>query len=172
MILVEEKMTNKPILRKARIGDVLQMQTLIMDYANKGMMLPKPLMALYEHLRDYNVVECDGKIVATGALHILWHDLAEVRSLAVAADYKGQGLGVMLLKRLEDEAKELGMPQVFALTYQREFFTRHGYTVIEHRELPQKVWMECVNCPKFPDCDEQAVIKIFDRNQTLKPLKQ
>lgn len=147
------------IFRKAKIQDVLAMQLLINNYASAGMMLSKPLVAIYENLRDFIVVEDDGAVVGVGALHILWEDLAEVRSLAVRADYAGQGIGKKIVAKLEEEAYSLGLTQVFALTYQIEFFTKSGYVEVDREQLPQKVWKDCINCPKFPNCDEYAVVK-------------
>ncbi|MDD2568870.1 MAG: N-acetyltransferase [Clostridia bacterium] len=149
------------IYRKAKIEDVPIIQQLINNYANRGLMLAKPLIAIYENLREYVIAEDEktSQITGVGGLHILWDDLAEVRSLAVAEPYFKQGIGRELVHRLEADAKSLGLPQVFALTYQTDFFKKLGYTEIENKLLPQKVWMECINCPKFPDCDERAVLK-------------
>ena len=101
----------------------------------------------------------DGQLVGVAGLHILWDDLAEVRSVAVHPDYVKLGIGGELVTRLEEEGRELGLEKVFVLTYQEEFFSQLGYKIVQQAELPQKVWMECVNCPKFPNCDELAMIK-------------
>lgn len=147
------------VYRKARIGDVPRMQQLINVNAEKGLMLPRPLAMLYEGLRDFVVAEEDGEIVALGALHIVWKDLAEVRALAVAPGRERRGYGRGIVNRLLEEARELGIGQVFALTYQPGFFEKCGFTVVDKNTLPHKVWGECINCPKFPNCDEVAVLR-------------
>ena len=99
-------------------------------------------------------------LIGVAGLHILWEDLAEVRSVAVAPDHTGKGIGRELVQQLEAEARELKLARVFALTYQDGFFGKLGYEKVAHDSLPQKVWMECVNCPKFPACDEFAMVKL------------
>lgn len=97
-------------------------------------------------------------MLACAALHIMWSDLAEVKSLAVAEDKQKQGFGDQLVAVCLNEAKELGIPTVFCLTYKPAFFERLGFTQVDKMELPQKVWTECYRCPKFPNCDEVALI--------------
>ncbi|MBO8168201.1 MAG: N-acetyltransferase [Thermoanaerobacteraceae bacterium] len=147
------------IIRKAIMSDVEAMHSLVNKYAEKGLMLARSRSAFYESLRDYTVVEENGEVIGVGGLHILWSDLAEIRSLAIAPGYVKQGIGRKLVEVLVEEAKELEIPQVFALTYQPVFFIKCGFKEIANKDLPHKVWKECINCPKFPDCDEYAVIK-------------
>ena len=142
------------LIRKARLSDVETMHQLVNNYAESGLMLSRPRSMLYEYIRDFAVVESDGEIVGTGALHIMWADLAEVRALAVQEDFIGRGAGRRLVEYFLEEAKQLGIPKVFTLTYQTAFFQKMGFTVINKEKLPQKVWKECINCPKFPNCDE------------------
>jgi len=149
------------IYRKAKMSDVESIHSLINNYAKEGLMLARSRSCLYEGLREYTVVENDGTIVGVGGLHILWHDLAEVRALAIAPEYARMGIGRQILALLEQEARELELPRLFALTYQPKFFTKCGFQKVEHKNLPQKVWKECINCPKFPECDEQAVLKVL-----------
>ncbi|MDA8236033.1 MAG: N-acetyltransferase [Clostridia bacterium] len=144
--------------RKAKISDVESIHGLINKYAEQGLMLARPRTMLYECLRDFTVAEDEGRLVAAGALHILWEDLAEVRALAVAPEYVGQGVGRVLVERFAQEARDLGMPKVFTLTYQPGFFEKCGFTTVDKEDLPHKVWKECINCPKFPNCDENALI--------------
>ncbi len=153
------------VYRKARMSDVRAMQQLINRYAEKGLMLPRPLVMLYETLRDFSVAEADGELVAAGALHIVWEDLAEVRALAVAPGWEGRGIGRALVGVLLEEARRLAVTRVFALTYQPAFFEKCGFTVVPKETLPQKVWGECINCPKFPQCDEVAVLVDLDRTE-------
>jgi amino-acid N-acetyltransferase len=145
-------------LEKARISDVPQMHKLVNYFANKGMMLARPLSELYEHVRDFFVVRQEGKVVACVALHISWDDLAEIKSLAVAEDIQRQGIGKQLVEACLEEAKELGIPAVFCLTYKSDFFEKFGFSRRDKMELPRKIWTECYLCPKFPNCDEIALI--------------
>jgi len=147
------------IYRKAKMADVPEIHKLINGFAERGLMLAKPLIAIYENLREYVVVEDNQKVVGVGGLHILWSDLAEVRSLAVHQDYHHMGIGKCIVDKLEEEARELGIPKLFALTYQEDFFHSIGFHKIDNKLLPQKVWTECINCPKFPNCDEVAMLK-------------
>lgn len=145
-------------IEKARISDVAQMHGLINYFADKGEMLPRPLSEIYENIRDYFVVRQGEQVIACAALHVMWSDLAEIKSVAVAGRSQGQGLGDRLVTACLDEAKKLGMPTVFCLTYKPAFFERHGFSRLDKMELPHKVWGECYRCPKFPNCDEVALI--------------
>lgn len=147
------------IYRKAKMSDVPEIHKLINGFAEHGLMLAKPLIAIYDNLREYILAEENGVIVGVGGLHILWSDLAEVRSLAVREDWHYHGIGKHIVEELEKEARELGIPQIFALTYQEEFFHSLGFQKVDNKLLPQKVWTECINCPKFPECDEVAMMK-------------
>jgi len=144
-------------LRKARIADVEAMMSLINSNAEEGLMLPRSRNMLYENIREFLLAEVDGQLVGVASLHILWSDLAEIRALAVANEYKRRGIGTQIVRALEEEAKELGCSKVFALTYQPEFFKHCGYREVSKDQMPQKVWRECINCIKFPNCDEIAV---------------
>jgi amino-acid N-acetyltransferase len=147
-----------PKIRKARISDCPQIQALINGFAGKGIMLPRSLNEIYETLRDHFVAELDGRIIGVCGMHILWEDLAEIRSLAVKKKYHGIGVGRKLVRRCIREARELGIERLFVLTYTPEFFRRLGFREIDKSELPQKIWGDCLRCPKFPDCDETALI--------------
>lgn len=142
------------IIRKARLHDVEAMHQLVNKYAESGLMLSRPRNMFYEYLRDFVVAESDNEILGTGALHILWSDLAEVRALAVKEGITGQGIGQKMVEYCLREAKDLGIPKVFTLTYQPGFFEKLGFAVVSKDNMPQKVWRECINCPKFPNCDE------------------
>ena len=100
----------------------------------------------------------DGEnVVACAALHVYWSDLAEIRGVAVSEDRQGQKLGAELVGACLLEAKALGIPTVFCLTYKAAFFEKQGFRQVDKLELPRKVWSECYRCPKFPDCDEVAL---------------
>jgi amino-acid N-acetyltransferase len=144
--------------RKARIADVPAMQRMINDHAEGGVMLPRPLSELYENLRDFCVLDHDGAVVGCCALHINWDNLAEIRSLAVSDEHQGKGVGKALVLDCVSEARHLGISRVFALTREPEFFQHLGFKVTGVSELPRKVWGECIRCPKFPECDEVAVV--------------
>jgi amino-acid N-acetyltransferase len=113
---------------------------------------------LYESLRDFYVVEEDGIILGTAALHVVWDDLAEVRSVAVMEDAGRKGIGSRLVQACIAEAREIGLKRIFCLTYKPDFFGKHGFRLVDKSELPHKVWGDCIKCPKFPDCDENAMI--------------
>ena len=145
-------------VRKAKITDVKAIHRLVNEFAKKGEMIPRSLNDLYENIRDIFVYENRGEIKGVCALHILWEDLAEVRSLSVRLDAQGIGIGKKLVATCIKEAKTLGIRRLFALTYHPEFFGKMGFAVIDKSKLPQKIWGECLRCPKFPECDESAVI--------------
>ncbi|MBD1399377.1 N-acetyltransferase [Pelovirga terrestris] len=145
------------MIRPARIPDARIIHQLLLTYAKDGQLLGRSLAAIYDSIRDFYVYEEDGKILGIGALAICWADLAEVRSLAVVPGQHGKGIGRQIVERCLQEARELGLQRVFALTYQPEFFQKLGFTEIDKAQLPQKVWGDCINCVKFPDCDEFAL---------------
>lgn len=145
------------MIRPARIPDARIIHQLLLTYAKEGQLLGRSLAAIYDSIRDFYVYEEDGKILGIGALAICWEDLAEVRSLAVVPGQHGKGIGRKIVEKCLEEAKELGLQRVFALTYQPEFFQKLGFTEIDKAQLPQKVWGDCINCVKFPDCDEFAL---------------
>ena len=145
-------------VEKARISDVPQIHQIINAFANKGLMLPRPLSELYENMRDYFVMRVGEQVVGCASLHISWDDTAEVKSVAVVDEKQRQGVGSALVKACIDEAKELGIATVFCLTYKPEFFEHFLFLKADKMELPRKVWSECYHCPKFPNCDEVAMI--------------
>jgi amino-acid N-acetyltransferase len=146
------------MIRKAKLNDVKAMQALINQYADTGQMLPRSLNELYEHLRDFHVYEEDGGLLGACALHVSWDGIAEIRSLAVRKDKVKRGIGAALVRQCLAEAVELQVGRVFALTYQDGFFRKLGFKDIDKKELPHKIWTDCLNCVKFPDCDESALI--------------
>lgn len=140
------------------ISDVKQIQSLINTYADTGQMLPRTLNDLYENLRDFSVFDEGGDLVGVCALHISWDGLAELRSLAVRQDRMGKGIGSTLVRGCLSEAERMGARQVFVLTYQSSFFRKLGFGEVDKKELPHKIWTDCLNCVKFPNCDESALI--------------
>ena len=147
------------IYRKARFQDAETIYNLIYDYAQKGEMLARSRNTIYETMRDMVVAENgDGEVVGVGGLHITWDSLAEVRSIAVSPKYKRHGIGSGIVKELIREGKEMGVKKIFTLTYKPQFFVTLGFREVKKEDLPHKVWKECIDCPKFPDCDETAMI--------------
>ena len=155
--LAVEKISNGEIIR-AQMIDGAGIAQLVNYWAAQGQMLPRTLGETYEHLRDFYVVRSDDNIVGCAALHLVWSDLAEVKSVAVDEKMQGKGLGALLVNSCVDEARRLGLARVFALTYQPEFFERLGWVKADVMNLPRKVWNECYRCPKFPSCDEIAMV--------------
>ena len=145
-------------VEKAKIDDVTQIHKLINSFAENGLMLARPLSEIYESIRDFFVIREGTKVIACAALHISWSDLAEIRSVAVAEDKQKTGLGAKLVAACLKEAEGLGIKTVFCFTYRPEFFRRFKFVDIDKMELPRKVWTDCFRCPKFPNCDETALI--------------
>lgn len=151
------------MLRKASIKDIRKIHGLVNAAAGSGEMLPRSLGELYDNMRDYFVYEDKGRILGTCALHICWEDLAEIRSLCVAAPSRKNGIGRLLVEVCLEEAKGLNIPKIFLLTYQDGFFAKCGFRIVDKKELPQKIWSDCIRCPKFPECDEIAMMMEIDR---------
>ena len=151
----------QPTVRKARLSDVNEMFRIINCYAERQQMLPKTQLQLYENLRDYSIAartSASNRVLGCGALHIYWENLAEIRALAVAPELTHKGVGTALVELLLDEARELGIEQVFLFTYEPRFFARFGFIQVEHRTMPLKVYNECFHCPKLNKCDELAMV--------------
>jgi len=157
------------LYRKATMADVPAIYNLINDYAVQGLMLRRPVLYLYESVRDYVVAtdEESGEVLGVAGLHIMWADLAEIRSLAVKPGLTKQGVGRGIVNALLEDARLLGLKRVFALTYQQIFFEKCGFSVVQKETLPQKVWKECVYCDKFERCDEIAVIRLLVPREEL-----
>jgi amino-acid N-acetyltransferase len=159
-------------VRRARVSDVPQIVSLISSYAEKGEMLFRSQSQVLQQVRDYFVAavpveancgnegsapESADTLLACGSLDITWTDLAELRSVAVRPDMQGKSLGTCVVEALLDDAAELGLKHVFALTYKPHFFERIGFRIIDKQQLPHKVWSICIDCLKFPVCDEVAM---------------
>ncbi len=153
-------------VEKARISDIPQIHKLVNFFANKGEMLARSLSELYENIRDFSVVREGDQVIACAALHVFWSDLVEIRAMAVAEDKQDRGAGVLLLEACLNEARGLGVETVFCLTYKPDFFERLGFRQVDKMELPHKIWGECLRCPKFPDCDEIALVyEVIDKGE-------
>lgn len=151
-------MRSLKMIRKANVGDIPRIYELINHYAEQNKMLPRSLSELYELLRDFFIYEEGGNICGCCGLHVVWEDLAEIKSLAVDESRQKKGVGKTLLEAGLDEARNLKVKKVFALTYEPDFFKKHGFREVDKSKLPHKIWGECLACPKFPDCDETALV--------------
>jgi len=158
---MKKKTAIKCQLKKATMKDAREIHTLVNQFAKKEEMLPRSLNEIYENIRDFFICIEDGMIIGVAALHILWEDLAEIRSVAVSHAYQGKGIGKKLVRRCLSEAQALGVEKIFALTYHPDFFKAQGFKDVDKNSLPQKIWGECLKCHKFPECNEIAVIKIL-----------
>jgi amino-acid N-acetyltransferase len=147
------------MIRKAHLADAVAIHKLVNSLAQKGLMLPRPLSEIYENIRDYFVMDKGRGIMAVAGLHVNWEDLAEIKSVAVEKRQQGKGLGRAVVQACLDEGAALGVKRFYALTYVPDFFKKMGFRRIDRAVLPHKVWTECVKCPKFPDCDEIAMLR-------------
>lgn len=120
--------------------------------------MPRTLQELYERVRDFHVFEHDGQIAGVCSLFVYGADLAEIRSLAVEAEFEGRGIGRAVAEACIAEARDLLIKRVFALTYKTAFFERLGFRVVNKIDLPEKIWKDCLKCSKFYHCDEVAVL--------------
>ncbi len=149
------------MIRKAKTNDVVGVQKMLTHFAQQGKLLARSLSELYTNLRDLFVAvdESTGAVVGCCSLHIIWEDLAEIRSLAVLDSHQRCGIGRRLIEACFSEAKELAIVRVFTLTYETNFFEHLGFKIVDKNIFPQKIWADCLHCPKFPDCDEIALVK-------------
>jgi amino-acid N-acetyltransferase len=145
---------------KAKIAHIPIIQKILGGFAREGKLLARPLSELYSNLRDLVVALDDesGEVVGCCSLHIIWEDLAEIRSLAVLDTHQKRGIGRLLVQACIVEAEELGVRQLFTLTYETGFFEHLGFRVVDKNVFPQKIWVDCLQCPKFPNCDEVALV--------------
>jgi amino-acid N-acetyltransferase len=151
-------------VEKAKINDAQRIHEMVNSFADRGEMLPRALSEIYENLRDFFVIrDKNNQVIGCVALHINWADLAEIKSLAVSEDKQAKGIGSVLVEACIDEARGLGIPTIFCLSYKPAFFEKHNFRQVDKMELPRKVWSECYSCPKFPDCDEVALVYRFER---------
>lgn len=148
-------------LRRAHMKDARGIHALIMEGVGRGLLLPCSLNQIYMRLRSFWVVDTGPgtPVVGCCALTISWENVAEVRSLLVSPDFRRRGIGSMMVDACMDDARELGVTRIFCLTYQREFFSGMGFAEVEKESLPQKIWTDCIDCPKFPNCDEIAMAR-------------
>lgn len=147
------------ILRKATRHDAQQIGELVELGVREGQLLPRTLDGIRASIDDWIVAEEDGRIVGCGSLLEMSPVLSEVRSLAVAPEYRKNGVGARMLEALVEEARARGIPTVFALTRAVPFFEKQGFTVTAKDNFPEKVWRDCSLCPVRFNCDEIAVVR-------------
>jgi amino-acid N-acetyltransferase len=147
------------LIRKAKLSDMKIIHRLIAEQAKSGHILARAISDLYSQVRDFSVLEDSGEMIGCGSLHIVWEDLAEIRSLAVKTSYQGQRFGTQLIEALLEEARGMGIRRVFVLTYRQRLFERLGFSVMDKSQLPHKIWADCIRCTKFPECDEIALVR-------------
>ncbi|MGB5686173.1 MAG: N-acetyltransferase [Candidatus Electrothrix sp.] len=157
------------LIRPARMSDVKDIHSLLQHFSAKGLLLGRSISSLYDQLRDFVVFDDNG-IQGVCALHICWENLAEIRSLAIAEQHQGKGIGRQLVHSCLDEARSLEIGRVFTLTYQAAFFKKLGFSDIEKNDLPHKIWSDCLQCPKFPDCDEEALVWTAEEKEGQVPV--
>ncbi|MFN8558474.1 MAG: N-acetyltransferase [Dehalococcoidia bacterium] len=139
------------VVEKARITDADDIFAVVSLFADRDEMLHRPMNEIYENLRDFFVARgADGAFLGCVALHLLWGDLAEIKSLAVREDRQLKGVGAALVHACLDEARAMGLPRVFALTYKPVFFEKQGFAVANVMNFPRKVWNECTAAPSSP----------------------
>ena len=145
--------------RNALLPDVERIYGIIQPYADAGTLLPRPVAELNENIRDFVVAEENDWVIGCGALHLYGTHLAEIRSIAVAPEAKGRGAGRALVDALMDEAKRQSVSCVCLFTRTPGFFAHLGFEVARRQELPDKIYKDCVCCPKLSSCDEIAMIR-------------
>lgn len=146
------------LIRKACLPDMPAVKKMIDKVSADASVLPRTLIELCESVRDFHLCETGGELAGCCALHVDMQNLAEVRTLIILDEFRDNGLGGRLLQACLREARVLGVERVYALTRIEGFFLKHDFTVIDKHDLPSKVFRDCVRCPKFPDCDETAVV--------------
>lgn len=150
------------IVREAKHEDIPQIQVLLNHYAGMGDLLPRSKDDIINNLEHFRVIEDDGQVIACGSLEHFTDELAEVRSLMVNEEIKGRGLGRSIVETLIEIAEQRNVKRLMALTYVPEFFHKLGFKTVDKAIFPEKIWGICVNCYKFHNCDEIAVLLEFN----------
>lgn len=152
-------MSSDILIRNARISDAQGVSALIDLFARKGLMLPKPVDTIIEGIRNFIIALNKDEIIGCCAIAFFSQEIAEVRSLAVREDFQKRGIGRLLVEKAEEILREEGIKTAFALTYSDLFFENLGYSRVDKMKFPQKIWRDCMGCPKLVQCDEIAMEK-------------
>jgi len=156
-------LSSSPSIRRALTADVPAMGQIVNDAAEYGLMLHRSFSYLFEHVRDFVVkVDENDHVVGVCGLKVIWANLAEVYSLAVMPSQRGRGAGRALVEACVEEARQIGVRKLISLTYERTFFEKLGFEVVDRQKLPLKVWSECLRCAKNTACDEIAMIRVLE----------
>ena len=156
------------MIRKANLKDVPAIHALLKHWADKSVLMPRSMSDLCDDLRDFIVYEKKGKLAGCAALHLTWTDLAELRSVAVEKSCQDKGVGSKLVEVCLAEARKLEVPRIFVLTFVPNYFKRFGFKRVPKESFPQKIWVDCVNCKHFPNCNEVAM----ELDLTVTPAKK
>ena len=148
-------------IRAARVDDAERILRLVNELATLQIMLPRSPASVIENIRDFVIAEVEGHFAGCAGLHVVWTDIAEIRSIAVDPQHRKLGLGRMMAERLIRGAMDLRIASVFCFTYVEGFFRKLGFEVVDHASLPHKVFNDCINCPKFHACDEIAMLRVL-----------
>ncbi len=148
-------------VRKAVLKDIDKVYELVNQYADEELLLPRTRESLIINIQSIFVAEEKDEVLGVACLAVLGHDMAEIRSLAVDEKAQGRGIGKILVSKIIEETKKIGISKLISLTYQVAFFKKCGFEIIRKEEMPQKVWTDCIHCPKFPACDEVAMAITF-----------
>jgi amino-acid N-acetyltransferase len=130
------------IIRSAKTSDIKKIKSIINEYVDERRLLSKEIVTLFESVQEFVVAEVDSEVVGCGALHVLWEDLAEVRSVAVVESMQGKGIGHAILENVLARAKEVGVKKVFCLTFETKFFGSHGFTEIQESPVEPDVYAQ------------------------------
>jgi len=146
-------------VRQAKIRDVPRILDIINGFAREGLMLSRGPQIVFEDIRDFVVLVDEDEVVrGTGAFHVYWEDVGEIRSVAVERELQKKGYGAMIVETLLEEAKRLEIPRVYVFTYAPSFFKKMRFRTVRKEDLPQKMYAECAHCPKYFFCDEIAML--------------
>ena len=130
------------VVRQAKTSDIKKVRSIVDSFAAQRRLLSKETVTLFEGVQEFTIAEVDGEVVGCGALHVLWEDLAEVRTVAVVESMHGKGIGHAILESILNKAKEIGVKKVFCLTFETEFFGSHGFTEIQGTPVEPDVYAQ------------------------------
>jgi len=148
-------------IRNAKLRDASSIASLIAYYSSNNLLLPRTAESVIEGIRNFIVADAGGEIIGCCAIAFFTEELAEIRSVAVDEKYRGKGVGKGLVAKAEEILKEEGIKDSFVLTYVEDFFSKIGYVKIDKSKFPQKIWRDCLSCPKIIQCDEIAMVKLL-----------